>query len=84
MKTIYKILLVIAVFAVIGVASGYEATYTRKAVITDIQNDTVTCKDMQGHIWSYNGTGSIGQYVTLKMYDNHTNTITDDVIKGVK
>nr|DAZ72749.1 MAG TPA: Tubulin-tyrosine ligase family [Caudoviricetes sp.] len=42
------------------------------------------CIDKQGNIWSYEGNASIGQAVTLKIYDNHTSDIKDDIIKGVK
>lgn len=80
---IYSII-VIATIILIGLFCGYESTYTRQAIVTKCENSMVYCIDKQGNIWSYKGNAVIGQEVTLKMYDNHTSNIKDDIIKGVK
>lgn len=79
-----KIIITLAVIALIGLLYGCESTYTRQATITKSANGIVYCTDKQGNIWSYEGNAVIGQKVTLKMYDNHTSDIKDDIIKGVK
>lgn len=79
-----KIIITLAIIALIGVLYGCESTYTRQATITESTNGIVYCTDKQGNIWSYEGNAVIGQKVTLKMYDNHTSDIKDDIIKGVK
>ena len=80
---IYSIM-VITTIILIGLFCGYESTYTRKAIITKCKNGIVYCIDKQGNIWSYEGNATEGQEVTLKIYDNHTSDITDDIIKGAK
>ena len=67
-----------------GLLYGCESTYTRQATITKSTNGIVYCTDKQGNVWSYEGNAVIGQKVTLKMYDNHTSDIKDDIIKEVK
>lgn len=79
-----KIIITLAVIALIGLLYGCESTYTRQATVTKSINGIVYCTDKQGNIWSYKGNAAIGQKVTLKMYDNHTSDIKDDIIKGVK
>lgn len=79
-----KIIITLVVITLIGLLYGCESTYTRQATITKSVNGIVYCTDKQGNIWSYEGNAVIGQKVTLKMYDNHTETITDDIVKGVK
>lgn len=79
-----KIIIALAVITLIGLLYGCESTYTRQATVTKSANGIVYCVDKQGNIWSYKGDSAIGQKVTLKLYDNHTSTITDDIVKGVK
>ena len=79
-----KIIITLAVITLIGLLYGCESTYTRQATVTKSTNGIVYCTDKQGNIWSYKGNAAIGQKVTLKMYDNHTSDIKDDIIKGVK
>lgn len=79
-----KIILTLAAIALIGLLYGCESTYTRQATVTKSTNGIVYCTDKQGNVWSYKGNAVIGQKVTLKMYDNHTSDIKDDIIKGVK
>lgn len=81
---IKKILVVLAIFIVLGLIWGCESTYTRTATITNSNNGIVTAKDNCGYVWQYKGTASVGDSVTLVMYDNHTSKVTDDIIKGVK
>lgn len=79
-----KILIVLAIFTVLGLMWGCESTYTRQAEVISIKGDIVRAEDKSGNIWEYKGSARIGDNVTLVMYDNHTSKITDDVIKGVK
>ena len=79
-----KIIITLAVIALISLLYGYESTYTRQATVTKSTNGIVYCTDKQGNIWSYEGNAVIGQKIMLKIYDNHTSDIKDDIIKGVK
>ena len=79
-----KIIITLAVITLIGLLYGCESTYTRQATITKSTNGIVYCTDKQGKGRSNEGNAVSGQKVTLKMYDNHTSDIKDDIIKGVK
>ena len=79
-----KILIVLSIMLVLGLMWSYESTYTRQAIITNSENGIVTVQDNCGYIWEYNGSATIGDSVTLVMYDNHTSKITDDIVKGIK
>lgn len=79
-----KIIIALAVITLIGLLYGCESTYTRQATVIKSANGIVYCVDKQGNIWSYKGDSAIGQKVILKMYDNHTDSIKDDIVKGVK
>lgn len=79
-----KILIVLGIILVLGFLWGQEATYTRQATVTKSESGTVTAKDLSGNLWQYKGSATIGDRVTLVMHDNHTSTIKDDIVKGVK
>lgn len=79
-----KAIVTILGIIVIGLLCTYESTYTRQATVYKSNNGIVYCIDKQGNLWSYEGNAAIGQEVTLKMYDNHTSDITDDIVKEVK
>lgn len=81
---IKKILIVLSIMLVLGLIWGAESTYTRQVTVTNSRNNIVTCKDKSGHIWEYKGSATVGDSITLIMYDNHTSKITDDIVKGVK
>ena len=77
------VIITIAIIILSGI-SGIDSTYTRKAEIVSIKGDIIRAEDTSGHIWEYKGSATIGDNVTLIMYDNHTSKINDDIIKGVK
>lgn len=79
-----KILITLSIFITLGLMWGAESTYTREAEVISIKGDTIMVKDKSGHIWQYIGDGTIGDSITLVMYDNHTSKITDDIVKGIK
>lgn len=81
---IKKILIVLSVILVLGFMWNIESTYTRQVTVTNSDNGVVTAKDNCGYIWEYKGSATVGDNVTLIMSDNHTNKITDDIVKGVK
>ena len=62
-----------------------ETTYTRNAIVVNVDNLEVTAEDKQGNLWVFVADGySINDDVTLIMNDNHTTKITDDKIIKVK
>lgn len=82
---IKKIALVVVAIVVISLMGTIEATYTREAVVTNVDCIEVTVEDEQGHRWSFIGDEyKVGQEITLVMNDNHTSIITDDEIVDVK
>ena len=86
MKTIKIICIMLAILLMCGWCSYYEHNYTRNAMVVDVDCMYITAKDNSGHYWTFKGYGySIGDNITLYMYDSHTsNIITDDIIKRVK
>ena len=79
-----KILITLSIILVLGFLWGCESTYTRTATITKSESGIVTAKDLNGNLWQYKGSATIGDIVELVMYDNHTSKITDDIVKGIK
>lgn len=79
-----RLLLVIIALLIIGLLHNMESNYCRKAIVTENNNNIVTCVDTQGYIWEYRGQAKVGDKVTLMMNDNHTSDITDDIIRGVR
>ena len=79
-----KILIVLSIMLVLGLMWSYESTYARQAIITNSENGIVTVQDNCGYIWEYNGSATVGDSITLVMYDNHTSNIDDDVVKEVR
>lgn len=79
-----KILIVLTIIIMLGIVSIIESTYTREVVVISNKNNIVTCEDANGYVWQYRGQANVGDNITLIMHDNHTGTITDDIIKGVK
>lgn len=87
MKTLKTIIISILILLTCGWTSYHTHHYNREAIITDVECIEVTAEDASGHRWSFIGNGYyIGQRVTLKMYDNHTDSIVidDSVIEVVK
>ena len=79
-----KVIIIIGIIIVIGLLHNYESIYNREVTVINNKGNTVVCVDKSGHIWEYQGNATIGEKVILIMHDNHTDTITDDIIKGVK
>ena len=80
-----KVLVVVIVILLISVCYTLESQYTREAEVVNVDCIEVTVEDSQGFEWSFYGEGyQVGQMVTLKMNDNHTDSVTDDIIIDVK
>lgn len=81
-----KLLIILCLLAVLGIAGKAEHYYTRKGQVVSIENGKARIEDTAGNIWVVEGIDLIeGQEVILKMHDNYTtNNIKDDVIKEVK
>lgn len=84
MRHIKYIIAVCIGLLVLGLLGGYEATYTREATISKVENGIVYAVDNCGYEWTYYGNATIGESVTLVMDDAHTSTIKDDIVKGVR
>jgi hypothetical protein len=82
---ITTILIIIILLTMLGISNTVEAHYNREVVVTDVDCIEVTVEDEQGHLWSFFGSDyRVGQQLTVVMYDNHTDSITDDEIVRVK
>lgn len=79
------IALIIACVSGFSFCLVYESTYTRNAVVAQIDNGLVSADDESGNTWTFWGDDFyIGQEVTLVMDDNHTTSnIYDDFVKKV-
>ena len=87
MKKILAATLVVILFVMmVGVIGHTEHRYTRKnCEIITVENDKITVKDELGYLWTFEGEGfEKGEKVNLKMFDNCTGTMKDDVIEGVE
>ena len=82
---IKKTIMVLTVIVIIGLIGTIETTYTRNAVVVNVDDLEITAEDKQGNLWVFVADGySINDDVTLIMNDNHTTKITDDKIIKVK
>lgn len=81
MKTKIQILLMVLfmIFAFLSVGY-YESHYTRIAKYVGNNEFVDTC----GYKWVYDGDFEENQQYELKMFNNNTDTITDDIILEVK
>ena len=79
-----KLLVVLSIMLALGLLWNMESTYTRKAVVIDSTNDVVVCEDKSGNRGEYEGQAVVGEKVELIINDNHTSTINDDIVKGIK
>lgn len=80
-------LAIIAAFTDLSLAKLYNANqqkhlYPLTTVVTEINNDTVTVKDSNGNLLSFDGAEDweINDSCVLIMNDNNTKDIRDDVI----
>jgi uncharacterized protein YxeA len=84
MKILKTMIILILILITCGWTSYHTHHYSRQATVVDIECIYVTAKDNTGHYWTFDGTGYyVGQEVTLKMYDNHTDNIRDDSVIDV-
>lgn len=85
MKTFKIIIISILILITCSWITYHTHHYNRQATIVDIECMCITAKDNTGHYWEFNGSGYyVGQEITLKMYDNHTDDIIkDDSVKGI-
>lgn len=63
-----------------------ETTYTKKGVITSVNDYKIQITDEGGFIWEVEGDNfKVGDHVVLTMDTNHTDdTIKDDIVKKIK
>ena len=84
-KFLFNLLIVVCIIGFIGLLGGMESTYTREGQVISVKDNIVTVEDKSGFLWELE-TDELkeGQEVVLKMNDNHTDVITDDVIVDYK
>lgn len=79
---IFGIVFFIVIVAMVG--STFN-TYEREAIVTEVYENEVICRDRQRQEWSFFGEGySKGDEIVLIMKDNETVGIKDDTIIKVK
>lgn len=82
---IKRLLVLTIILLGIGFIGYIETHYTRDVVVVEVQGQEVTVEDKQGNFWSFKGTDyKVDQEITVVMYDNHTGTMYDDIIEGVR
>ena len=84
-RFLLNLLVIICLLGCIGIANTIEATYIREGQVISVKDNIVTVEDKSGFLWKLE-TDELkeGQEVVLKMNDNHTDVITDDVIVDYK
>ena len=83
MKNIIKtIIIVFIILIVLSIVNNYNTHYVRYGTVYSVNNDTITIKDEQGHLWDFIGSDyKLNDNVRMKMHTNYTdNNITDDKI----
>lgn len=84
MRYVKRVFILCIGLLILGLLGGFEATYTREATISKVENGIVYAVDNCGYEWTYYGNATIGESVTLVMDDAHTSTIQDDIVIRVK
>lgn len=80
---------------IIGISTGsyIESNYSKEAIVTKVEDSTITAIDKNGYEWTIsnkkknNSNNIFNEKDVIKMfiYNNHTDTIiTDDVVKKIK
>lgn len=84
-RFLLNLLVVVCLLGCVGIANTIESTYTRNGVVISVKDNIVMVEDRSGFLWELE-TDELkeGQEVVLKMNDNHTDIITDDVIVNYK
>lgn len=85
-NTMVRLIAVVAVIFIMGkMEYSIEHHYTRKdCEVVKINGYEVIVEDNIGRLWEFEGEGyTVGDRVDVKMYDNMTDTIKDDVIVDV-
>lgn len=86
-------IMMMAIFSIGGGAKAEtkinpDNVYAKTAIVTEIdrKNDLVTVLDGVGYEWQFYGVEDwmIGDYASMVMYDNKTESIFDDSIIDVK
>lgn len=84
-KFLFNLLIVVCVIGFVGLLGSIEATYTREGRVVYVEVNNVIVEDESGFLWELE-TDELkeGQEVVLKMNDNHTDIIVDDIIVDYK
>ena len=86
MKTIGKLLIVLAVIFTIGKLESNSHYYTRKnCEVVKVDGYIVSVEDDMGRWWKFEGEGfEVGDRVDVEMFDSLTDEIKDDQVVGIK
>lgn len=88
MHKIQSILFVVILIGGFCFCSYYEHHYTREnCIVTQVNNSCITVKDKCGFYWDFEDEGfNKGDKVTLKMFDNCTNSYIEDdeIVKVIR
>lgn len=84
-KFLFNLLIVVCIIGFVGLLGNIETTYTREGQIVYVEDNIVTVEDESGFSWELE-TDELkeGQMVVLKMNDNNTDSIKDDIIIDYK
>lgn len=88
MKELCKTLVTILAFVIILVFAGFvgneEVKYTRKGIVTEVDNNIVTIEDEFGEVWVIEDDSyHVDDKVTMRIHTNYTKEICDDIIEKV-
>ena len=83
-KVIAAVLALVACFAVTG---RFEHHYYLSGVVVDVSDSVVIIEDTQHECWRWDDEGGkyqIGDTVCMRMFDNFTDSISDDEIEVIR
>ena len=85
--TVRTIIIIIVMTTMCALASYIDTHYTREAVVTyqDNTGRVVAIDEHNGNVWEFKADNVYaGQTIKMRMFTNHTTTIYDDEVVGVK
>ena len=83
-KTMVVLLLVVVVLTVIFNKTEETNYYEVAGMVYEVTENSVIILDSNGNLWEVEETLEQGKEITLVMFDNMTENVEDDEIKGIQ
>lgn len=83
-KTMVVLLLVVVVLTAVFNKTEETNYYEVAGTVYEVTENSVIILDSNGNLWEVEETLEQGKEVTLVMFDNMTESVEDDEIKGIQ